>query len=424
VIPKEYLDTYYENKDVLSLLGSLYRGVPAAASVDFFKGLLVKYSQTYDIHENIGFYSAPGRTEIGGNHTDHQGGCVVTASVDRDVKGCASPNGTNMINLYSDGYGSFSASLDSLLPHESGYGKTDALIRGVAKGFIKEGYDIGGFDAYISSGVLAGSGLSSSAAFEVWLGVALNDMFCNNEMDIAEIAKIGRYAENVFYGKPCGLQDQMASAVGGIIFIDFKSMDEPVVKQLDSGIEGHSLCIIDSGGDHSNLTGEYAGIFKEMSDISVFFGKGKLSEVAKADFIGNFAKLRENCGDRAVLRAFHFFAENERAKLEARALENKEYGDFFELVNASGMSSYMYLQNIYPSGAAEHQAVAVALAVCDELLGKKGAFRVHGGGFGGTVQAFVPYGMLERFKSGCDEMLGEGRCHVMDIRGRGGAVII
>ena len=337
------------------------------------KGFQVTFPK--NAQAQIGLYSAPGRTEIGGNHTDHQYGCVLAASVNLDAIAAAALNGTNVIRFYSEGYGMIEADLSVLEPVESEKESTLALIRGMAALAMKKGYDVKGIDVYCTSNVLGGSGLSSSAAFETLMGVILNDMFCGNVFDAVEIAKMGQITENQYFGNPSGLTDA------------------------------------------------YAGIPREMKAVASVFGKTHLRGVTKEQLIEKTAAIRKVCGDRAYLRAMHFVLDNQRAQDEAAALKAGDFAAFLELVKASGQSSYMYLQNISVEGAVDNQAVGVALSLCDVLLDGRGAFRVHGGGFAGTVQAFVPMDMLDGFKAAVDGAIAEGCCHVLSIRPVGGAVV-
>ncbi|MBQ8052551.1 MAG: galactokinase [Lachnospiraceae bacterium] len=375
--------------------------------------------------KEIGLYSAPGRTEIGGNHTDHQYGCVLAASVNLDAIAAAALNGTDKIRFYSEGYGMIEADLSVLDPVESEKESTLALIRGMAALAIRRGYDVKGIDVYCTSNVLGGSGLSSSAAFETLMGVILNDMFCGNVFDAVEIAKMGQITENQYFGKPSGLMDQSASSVGGVVAIDFGDPENPMVEKinLDLAGEGYALCIIDSKSSHADLTDAYAGIPREMKAVAATFGKTHLRGITKEDLIARTGAIRKVCGDRAFLRAIHFVLDNERAQQEAAALKAGDFSRFLEIVKASGQSSYMYLQNISVEGAVDNQAVGVALSLCDVLLEGRGAFRVHGGGFAGTVQAFVPLDMLDSFKATVESAIAQGCCHVLSIRPVGGAVV-
>ena len=371
-------------------------------------------------------FSGPGRTEIGGNHTDHQHGHVLCGSVDLDTLACAAPNGLNVIRVVSEGYPAVEVSLDSLPPREEEQNTSAALVRGVAAKLVEMGYKLSGFDACAVSNVIAGAGLSSSASFEVLLGNIFNHFFCDGKLGPVTIAKVGQYAENVYFGKPCGLMDQMGSSVGGAVAIDFNDPADPVVDPVDYdfGRSGHALCIVDTGSCHADLTDDYADITREMGAVAAHFGKRFLRDVPEADFRAELPALCSECGSRAVLRAMHFYADDRRAVLEAQALKNSDFDRFLALVNESGLSSELLLQNIWSPGAPKEQAVSLALTIGKELLDGKGAIRVHGGGFAGTIQAFVPNDKLSDFKVGMEAVLGEGKCHVLRIRSQGGTVII
>ncbi|MBO5059575.1 MAG: galactokinase [Clostridia bacterium] len=376
--------------------------------------------------DGLRLFSAPGRTEIGGNHTDHQHGAVLAGGLNLDVIGAAKLNGTNTIRIKSEGYPMDVIDLSDLSENEAEYGKSGAIIKGIAAKFAEMGYKLEGFDAYTVSSVLKGSGMSSSAAFEVLVANIINSMFAASEVNAVEIAKIGQFAENVYFGKPCGLLDQMACSVSNMVAIDFASTEKPVVEKIDFDFAktNHALCIIDTGADHSDLTDEYAAIPTEMKKVAAFFGKEFLNDVKKEEFMGKIKEIREAISDdRAVLRAIHYFNETERAKAEAKALKNGDFDGFLQLVKKSGLSSYMYLQNVYAASMPHAQAVSLSLALCDEILGDRGAYRVHGGGFAGTIQAFVPYDMLDEFKTKIEAVLGEGMCHVLAIRPVGGCEI-
>ncbi|GFI61290.1 galactokinase [Clostridiales bacterium] len=372
--------------------------------------------------ENPRIFTAPGRTEISGNHTDHQHGCVLAAAVNMDILAAALPNGTKTIRVISEGFEPDSVDLTDMSVRETEKNTSAALIRGVAAKMVEMGYNVEGFDLYAISNVLKGSGLSSSAAYEVLLGTVINALFCRGEISPVEIAKIGQYAENEYFGKLSGLMDQMASAVGGIVAIDFKDPLSPEVKKLNFDFEntGYSLCIIDSGADHADLSDEYSAIPMEMREVAAFLGAEVLRDADEGDYMDKLAEIRQNTGDRAVIRAFHFFRDSKRPALEVECLENKDFEKFLKLVRESGQSSAMYLQNVRVEGNINHQEVLYALAACDMILGERGAFRVHGGGFAGTVQAFVPNDMLENFKIGIEKMVGPGKCHVLSIRNAGG----
>ena len=368
------------------------------------------------------YFSAPGRTEIGGNHTDHQRGRVLAAAVNLDTVAAVRKNGTGIIRIQSKGYPLSVVDLEQLEPVEAEINTTPALIRGVAARFAQLGCKVEGFDAYCESTVLPGSGLSSSAAYEVLIGTIVNHLFFGGKMSQPEIAMIGQYAENVFFGKPCGLMDQTASAVGNLVTIDFFDKDNPVIEPVnfDFASCGHALCIIDTGADHADLTDEYAAIPGEIKAVAACLGKEVLSQIDEADFYAHIPVLRKTCGDRAVIRCIHFYQENARVPQQVAALREGDFEKFLSLIKQSGYSSYMYLQNVIPAGYKAHQEVAVALALCEHFLQGRGAYRVHGGGFAGTIQAFVPFDLLDSFVAGMDGILGEGACHVLSIRPQGG----
>lgn len=368
------------------------------------------------------YFSAPGRTEIGGNHTDHQRGRVLAAAVNLDTRAAVRVNGTRTIRILSKGYPMSQVDLDQLEPVAAEINSTPALIRGVVARFVQMGCQVSGFDAYCESTVLPGSGLSSSAAYEVLIGAIVNGLFFDGKATQPELAMIGQYAENVFFGKPCGLMDQMASAVGNLVTIDFFDKENPVIEPVnfDFAACGHALCIIDSQASHADLTDEYAAIPGELKSICAHFGKEVLTQIPEADFFAAIPQLRKTCGDRAVMRAIHFYQENARVPQQVAALKGGDFETFLALVKESGHSSYMYLQNVIPAGYKEHQDVAISLALCEHYLNGRGAYRVHGGGFAGTVQAFVPFDILESFRAGLDAVLGQGACHVLSIRPQGG----
>ena len=370
-------------------------------------------------YEPSRYFSAPGRTEVGGNHTDHQRGRVLAAAVNLDTRAAVAPNGTQILRVLSQGYPLCQVDLSDLSPKDEEKNTTAALIRGVAAGFVAAGCQISGLDIYVMSTVLPGSGLSSSAAFEVLMGTILNGMFHNGAFPAEDIAKIGQYAENVYFGKPCGLMDQMASAVGGLVAMDFTT---GMVRPLNCDLTkwDHALCIIDTHASHAELTGEYAAVPAEMKAVAAYFGCDVLAQVDEVSFYNAIPALRQHCGDRAVLRAIHFYEENRRVTAQWEALERGDFPAFLELVNDSGRSSFMYLQNVVVSGSRENQEMALALALCEKFLNGRGAYRVHGGGFAGTVQAFVPLDILDQFCTGIDSVLGQGSCHVLSLRPEGG----
>ena len=368
------------------------------------------------------FFSAPGRTEISGNHTDHQHGCVLAAAVNLETIAEVILLDDPAIIIHSEGYPSVEIKLDDLDVRPEEANTTKALVRGVAAAFAQRGDKLQGFLAKVKSTVLPGSGLSSSAAFEVLMGTIMNELFFEKKLTAVQIAQIGQWAENVYFGKPCGLMDQTASSVGGMVFIDFKDPKNPVVEKLEFDFEkaDHALCIIDCGADHANLTGEYAAIPNELKELCALFDKEVLRDIPESEFFAKLPAIRHKVSDRAILRAIHFYQENARVQKQATALKGNDFDTFLRLVKESGRSSWMYLQNITPAGYIEHQDMALALAMCDTLLAGRGAFRVHGGGFAGTVQAFVPVDMLDAFKEGIETVFGKDSCHVLSVRSQGG----
>ena len=371
------------------------------------------------------YFSASGRTEVIGNHTDHNHGRVMAAAVNLDIIAAANANDTSVVTVKSEGFDADVIDISSLEPKPQETNKSASLIRGVCAGLKNRGYKIGGFDAYTTSDVLKGSGLSSSAAFEVLVGTIINHLYNDGKISAVEIAQVAQYAENVYFGKPSGLMDQMASSVGGFISIDFEDTSAPVIEAIDYDLSksGYSLCIVDTRGSHAELTPEYAAIPDEMKAVAGYFGKEYLRQLSKQDVLDNVAALREKFGDRAVLRAFHFFDENERVIRLAAALKNGDFDAFLECINESGDSSYKYLQNVYAGSMPKNQSVSVALYMCDMLMQGSGASRVHGGGFAGTIQAFVKNDMLDGFINGMESVFGSGSCHVLNVRKQGGTEV-
>lgn len=369
-------------------------------------------------------FSAPGRTELGGNHTDHQRGCVLAAAVDLDILAASAVTDSGVIRVLSQGYPMTEVSLRELTPQEGEKNTSAALIRGVASRMQELGCDLQGrgLDVYMTSTVPKGSGLSSSAAYEVLMGTMLNELFWAGHYMPVELAQIGQYAENVFFGKPCGLMDQTASSVGGVVAIDFADTAHPAVERLDVDLHacGYALCILDSGAGHEDLTGEYSAITEELRAVCRVFGKEVLREVPEEAFLAELPRVRKAAGDRAVNRAFHVYGENRRVREEVQALRSGDFQRFLTLVQESGRSSAMYLQNIIPTGSTAAQELMVTIALCERMLEGRGAVRVHGGGFGGTAQAFVPLDMLDGFRDRVEASLGRGCCHVVRIRPAGG----
>lgn len=383
------------------------------------------FEEIFGNRDEIRFFSAPGRTEVGGNHTDHNRGRVLAAGINLDAVAIASKNDENIVRVKSRGYNMDTVDLSSLEVHNEDIGRSNALVRGMCDGFVKNGYKIGGFDACTVSNVLSGSGLSSSAAFEVLVGTCLNFLYNDGKVDAVKIAQIAQFAENVHFGKPCGLMDQMASSVGGFITIDFENPENPVIEKVDFDFSscGHALCIVDTKGNHADLTDEYAAIRTEMESVAKFFGKNVLRETDEKEFFKNIPAIREKLGDRAVLRAIHFFGDNARVGSEVNALREQDFEQFKKYVCESGASSYMYNQNVYSVKKPLEQPVALGLAISEQLLKGKGAYRVHGGGFAGTIQAFVPKELLSEYKNTVESVFGEGSCYVLSIRPAGGTEI-
>ena len=408
-------------------LASLYCCAPeqTPAQAVRYEAVLNGLEATFGTHAEAGLYSAPGRTEIGGNHTDHQHGLVLAGSVNIDMIAAAAPNSLNQLRVQSEGYDLCVIDLADLAARKEEENTTMSLLRGECEAFRQRGAALSGLDVYVASNVPKGSGVSSSAAFEVLIGVILNDCFMSKKVSPIEIAQIGQWAENVYFGKPCGLMDQMASSVGNIITIDFADPAHPDVEpvQVDFSKAGLALCILDSCADHADLTDEYAAVPAECRAVAAVCGGEMQRDVPFDPFLAKLPECRRQCGDRAVLRAFHFYADNDRVAQQVAALRGGDFDVFLQLVTASGDSSWEYLQNVIPAGYKEHQEMGVTIAAAKHYLQGKGAVRVHGGGFAGTAQAFVPVDMLADFKAHMEAILGEGRCHVLSIRPEGGAVL-
>ncbi len=396
-------------------------------NVERFERIYDTFCDIYNVpsEDKLFLFSAPGRTEVCGNHTDHQRGNVLAAGINLDVIAVVEPNDDMVIRVKSEGYDEDVVELSDLSIKENEINKSKSLIRGIAARFNQLGYDVKGFNATTTTNVLKGSGLSSSAAFEVLIGTIINELFCSGKETAISIAQIGQYAENVYFGKPSGLMDQMASSVGNIVTINFFDKENPIVKKLDVDFEkcGYKLCIIDAKGDHADLTSEYAAIAYEMKAVAEYFGKTVLSEVSEQEIYDNIAQLKEKISDRAVIRAIHFFEDDKRVAKEVEALQKGDFETFKQLVIQSGDSSYKYLQNIYAAQTPTKQEISVLLVVCEKLLKGKGAWRIHGGGFGGTVQAFVPSDYVKEFKTEIEKIGGEGTCHVLNIRPYGGTCL-
>ena len=379
-----------------------------------------KFGEEFGTDRDVLLFSAPGRTELCGNHTDHQNGCVLAGSVNLDIIAVTSVRDNRKIRLKSEGYLMDSVELTDLSPQPDEEGSSAALLRGIAARFQSMGYPVTGFDAYTVSDVLRGSGLSSSAAFEVLCAKICSVFFAKDSLDPVSLAQIGQYAENAYFGKPCGLMDQMGCAVGGVIAIDFQSTMPAVTRaSVDLAKEGYALCILDSGADHAGLTDAYASIPNEMSAVAKILGSPVLSGTSREALLEKLPEIRKQCGDRAVLRALHYFSENGRVKRAVHSLESGYFSQYLEEIKASGHSSAEYLQNLSTFADVRRQEVTLTIALCTTLLHGRGAVRVHGGGFAGTVQAYVPLDMLEDFRTRTEAVLGEGHCHVLQIRSIG-----
>ena len=384
-----------------------------------------KFELLYGVGE-VSLFSAPGRSEVGGNHTDHQCGTVLAASINLDSVGVVRATNDNTIKIVSDNYSEIVISLDDVFFKQEEKETTTALIKGVLSGFINRKYKVGGFSAYITSDVLIGAGLSSSAAFETLIGTILSGLYNDMSISAIEIAIIGQYAENVYFGKPCGLMDQMACSVGNLVYIDFEDPKNPIVEKIEFDMEkqGYSLCITDTKGSHANLTDEYAAVPKEMKLVAGYFGQDVLRGITVEDIMKNISNLRDECGDRSVLRALHFVNENKRVYKEVEALKNGDFKRFLNCVKLSGDSSYKYLQNVYSNNDVQCQNVSVALATSEEVLQENGVSRVHGGGFAGTIQAFVKNSYVEEYIKNMDLVFGEGSCSDLRIRKYGGIQVM
>lgn len=384
------------------------------------------FGELFGYDREVNIMSAPGRTEVCGNHTDHNNGKVLAASINLDAIAVVSKNDDNIIRVKSKGHKMNVVDLGDLVPNEANFGSSTTLVQGVAATIKNLGYTVSGFDACTASDVMGGSGLSSSAAFEVLLGSVLSYMFNDGKISPVEIAKVAQYSENVFFGKPCGLLDQMASSVGTFVTIDFKSVKDPVIKKIDFDFSksGHSLCIVDTHGNHSDLTDDYAAVRTEMESVAQALGKNVLREVSYEEFFAALPELTGRVNDRAILRAIHFFNENKRVEKAVECLENNDFEGFKQVIIDSGRSSFMLNQNVYTPKNPTEQKLSLALAISKELLDGKGAWRVHGGGFAGTIQAFVPNDMLDTYKKTIEGVFGEGSCHVLIIRPVGGTQVI
>lgn len=376
--------------------------------------------------EDISIFSAPGRSEISGNHTDHQKGQVLVAAVNLDAIAVVHKSEQKVVEIISDGYDKIVISLDNLKPKKEEEGTTISLVKGVLGELSQRGYTVGGFKAYITSDVLIGAGISSSAAFETLIGTIVSGLYNQMTISPVEIAIVGQKAENVYFGKPCGLMDQMASSVGNLVYIDFADTDNPLIKKIECDFEnfGYSLCITDTKSSHADCTSEYAAVPEEMKKVAAVFGKNVLKEVSKEEILANIEKIRMAAGDRAVLRSLHFVTENERVNKATESLNKGDFEGFLEVIKASGNSSFKYLQNVYMNTDIQHQNVSVALALSEIILGENGVSRVHGGGFAGTIQAFVKNEAVSNYQEFMNKTFGEGACNIYMIRKYGGIKVV
>ena len=389
-------------------------------------GLLERLNALCPGDREAAVFSAPGRTEVGGNHTDHNGGRVLAAAVNLDAIAAAARREDGIIRLQSEGYGESLVDTHQLAQVDEEQGTVAGLVRGVCAGLAARRHRIGGFDACVTSDVLKGSGLSSSAAFEVLVGAILNGLYNDGGVAPIAVAQIGQYAENVYFGKPCGLMDQTASSLGGFVTIDFRDASRPVVQQVafDFAGSGHALVIVDTGGDHADLTPEYAAVRGEMQAVAAALGGQVLRDVSEEHALTNLPALRAQAGDRAILRAFHFFEDDRRVAMQAAALEAGQFDRFLALVIESGRGSWMLLQNCYPPRSTRVQGVTLALALSERLLGGRGAWRVHGGGFAGTIQAFVPRELLPGYLAEMGSVFGQDACHELSVRQAGAVRVL
>lgn len=390
-----------------------------------YKAAEENFVREFGEQSGVRVFSAPGRTEVSGNHTDHNNGKVLAAAVNLDIIAYTVPTDDGIITVKSEGYPLFTVDTKELEAKADEKDTTPALVRGVAAGFANNGLKIGGFKAYMTSDVMKGSGVSSSAAFEVLVASILSGLYNDNTVSAVKAAQISQFAENKYFGKPSGLLDQMAASVGGFVYVDFKKTQYPVIEPIEFNINqyGYTLCIVDTKGSHADLTPEYAAIPAEMKSVAAALGKTVLREVGEEEFFAKMGELRKKCGDRAVLRAAHFFDENNRVEKAAEALKSGDIDTFLAAINASGNSSYKFLQNVYANKNPEEQGVAVGLYTAERVLGGKGASRVHGGGFAGTIQAFVPNELLDEFVKAENAVFGEGSCHKLFIRPVGGVEV-
>lgn len=424
--PQEYIDAINSGAMDEKLKAVYVTDSAVALQKPRYIETIKEFTELFGADRDVIITSAPGRTEVCGNHTDHNNGKVLAASINLDAIAVCSKNDENVVRVKSKGHTMNVVDITKLLPDENEFGNSTAMVRGVVAKINDMGYRIGGFDAVTTSDVMGGSGLSSSAAFEVLLGTTVSYLYNEGEISAVDIAKVAQYSENVFFGKPCGLLDQMASSVGTFVTIDFKSTENPVIKKVDFDFSksGHSLCIVDTGGNHSDLTDDYAAVRSEMESVAEAMDKKVLREISFEDFKKAVPALTGKVNDRAILRAYHFYGENIRVEQAVHALENDDFNSFKEIIVESGRSSYMLNQNVYSPSNATEQKLSLALCVSENILQGKGAYRVHGGGFAGTIQAFVPNDILGEYKDAMESIFGKGNCHVLIIRPVGGTRVM
>ena len=401
----------------------LYGADKAEENIHRYEDLVQKFQENFG-EKDILMFSSPGRTEISGNHTDHNHGKVLAGSINLDCVGIAAKNESSKVNIISETFHQkFTIDLNDLQPSAKKAGTVD-LVKGLLKGFQESGYEVGGFDAYITSNVISSAGVSSSASFEMLLCSMLNRFFNDGRMDTVAYAHIGKYAENVYWDKASGLLDQMACAVGGLITIDFLEPAAPKVEQIDFDFasQNHSLIIVQTGKGHADLSADYSSVPNEMKKVARFFGKEVCAEVTEQQVIDNIQEIRAFAGDRSVMRALHFFEENKRVEAEVAALKEGRFADFLANITASGNSSWKWLQNCYTTASVQEQGISIALALTELFIAEKqrGACRIHGGGFGGTIQVFVPNDMAQQFCTEMEKITGEHSCHLLSIRPCGG----
>lgn len=424
----EQVRVHIENGGLDASLIRIYGSAALGVQKERYIGAINEFEAIYGEGREISLFSVSGRSELSGNHTDHNHGCVIAASIDLDIIAVASAREDSTIRVKSEGFPEDIVDISKYTsPDKAKYGTSASIIAGMCAGFVKDGYSIGGFDAYTTSNVLKGSGLSSSAAFEDMIGNILNHMYNDGKVDNVEIALLSQYSENEFFGKPCGLMDQIACALGGIVSIDFADPASPVIDKIDFDIAeaGYSLCIVNTGGNHADLTDDYASVPAQMKAVASHFGAEVLREVDEEAFSAEIGALREKVGDRAILRALHFFGENKRVARQIDALRAGDLDAFFADVIASGRSSFCYLQNVYTTKNVSEQGLSLALCLAEgHLADKRAAWRVHGGGFAGTIQAFVPTDEAEGFRELMDSVFGAGKCIVLRIRPEGAVRIL